>query len=101
MSDGRRTRHDVEARRNAGTCLALTGLVAVGAGLFGLAVVVLPDLLKAGVFLAVIVGFVLFHYVTWGWLMSRPRAGDEQFDEPRSEIGGYPPIDHAADLGDD
>lgn len=76
MSDGRRGTSDLEARRNAGTCLAMFGLLCVGGGLFALAVVILPDLLKAVLFGAFIVGFIVLHYVTWGRWLSRPRPGD-------------------------
>jgi hypothetical protein len=101
MSGPRRSRHDLEARRNAGTCLAMFGLLAVGGGLFALAVVALPDLLKAIIFFGVIVGFVLFHYLTWGWFLSRRRPGDERYDEPEEEPARSPPLDSAAEFGDD
>jgi hypothetical protein len=101
MSGARRSRHDLEARRNAGTCLAMFGLLVIAGGLFALAVVILPDLLKAIIFLGVIVGFVLFHYVTWGWFLSRRRPGDERYDEPDDEPTRYPPINDTAEFGDD
>lgn len=76
MSDARRGSSDMEAKRNAGTCLALAGLLFVGAGLFALAVFIMPDLLNAVVVIAIVAGLVLFHYVTWGRWLSRPRPGD-------------------------
>ena len=81
MSAGRRGSSQLESRRNAGTCLAMAGLLAVGGGLFALAVVILPDLLLATLFFAFLVGFVLLHYLTWGRLLSRPRPTDPQDDE--------------------
>jgi hypothetical protein len=101
MSERRPSRHELEARRNAGTCLALVGLLAIAAGLFYLVVIIMPDLALAVVFLAVLAGFVLFHYVTWGWLLSRPRPGDEQFHEPETGARPYESSDHVAELGDD
>jgi hypothetical protein len=83
MNDGRRSAADLEAKRNAGTCLALAGLLFIGAGLFGLAVVVLPDLLMAVVFVSILGGFVLLHYLTWGRWLSRPRPGDDVADRDR------------------
>ena len=81
MSDGRRGVSDLEARRNAGTCLAMFGLLLVGAGLFALAVFIMPDLLKALLFGAFIIGFIVLHYLTWGRWLSRPRPGDLAEDE--------------------
>lgn len=101
MSDRTRTQHDLEARRNAGTCLAMIGLLALATGLFALVVVVMPDLLLAGGVLAGLVLFMGLHYVTWGWYLSRRRPGDERFDEPEPGIDPYPPVDRAFDLGDD
>jgi len=88
MSDEERDSMSLESKRNAGTCLALFGLLSIGAGFFALAVVIMPDLLKAVIFGAVIVGFILLHYLTWGRWLSRPRPGDLVEDE--AQQGGYP-----------
>lgn len=101
MSGGRPSRHQLEARRNAGTCLAMFGLLAVAGGLFALVVVVMPDLLMGVVVLGVLVGVFLLHYVTWGWFLSRRRPGDERYDEPDEEPARFPPISDTADFGDD
>jgi hypothetical protein len=101
MNDRRPSRHQIEARRNAGTCLAMFGLLAIATGLFALAVVVMPDLAMGIVVLGVLVGFMLFHYVTWGWFLSRRRPGDERYDEPEQDVAPYRPVDEAAEFGDD
>jgi len=90
MSD-RRSGSDLEARRNAGTCLAMFGLLSVGTGLFALAVVIMPDLLKAVLFGAFIVGFIVLHYLTWGRWLSRPRPGDLEDELPQAgELAAEP-----------
>jgi O-antigen/teichoic acid export membrane protein len=100
MSDRRPGPDDLEARRNAGTCLALFGLLAVGSGLFALAVVILPDLMYAVAFGAVLVGFVLFHYLTWGHWLSRPRPDDPQAEDPHWRAEPPEADRFAADAGD-
>lgn len=97
MSDSRRGPSELEAKRNAGTCLALAGLLFVGAGLFALAVVIMPDLLWAVIVIGFVAGMVLFHYVTWGRWMSRPRPGDVIDDEPDHPTPGIP-MNEPADL---
>lgn len=82
MNDHRLDPDSLQTRRDAGTCLALAGLLCVGTGLFALAVVILPDLLYAVILLVVLFGFVLLHYLTWGRWLSRPRPGDPVADEP-------------------
>ena len=101
MSGARPSRHEIEARRNAGTCLAMCGLLAVAGALFALVVVVMPDLIMGVVVLGVLVGFFLFHYITWGWFLSRRRPGDERYDEPDEPPAPYRPLNDAAELGDD
>src|SRR5262245_42963844 len=96
MSAGRRPPPSLEARRNAGTCLALAGLLSVGGGLFALAVGIMPDLLYAVVFFAFVLGFVLFHYLTWGRLLSRPRPTDPQ-DEDSPRTVAPPVVDQFGD----
>ncbi|MBL8848623.1 MAG: hypothetical protein JNG89_03025 [Planctomycetaceae bacterium] len=96
MSAGRRGSSSIESRRNAGTCLALVGLLAVGGGLFALAVVILPDLLKAALFFAFLLGIVLFHYLTWGRLLSRPRPTDPRDEETERPLAP-PGVDQFGD----
>lgn len=101
MSNRRPTQYELEARRNAGTCLAMVGLLAIAAGLFYMVVVVMPDLALAGVVLVALGLFMVLHYVTWGWYLARRRPGDEKYDEPEPDRDPYPPIDRTLDLGDD
>ena len=69
--------------------------------LFALVVVVMPDLIMGVVVLGVPVGFFLFHYLTWGWFLSRRRPGDERYDEPDEPPAPYRPLNDATELGDD
>ncbi|MSR59596.1 MAG: hypothetical protein EXS05_18460 [Planctomycetaceae bacterium] len=57
---------------NAGTAIALFGLLFVGGALLGLTALVMPQFL--GLILVVGGVFVLpaaFHYLVWGWWMSQ------------------------------
>lgn len=77
------SRQPTEARRNAATCLALIGLLGMAAGLVALAAMVLPQFFQAFVFVILAFGgFFLFHYLTWGWLLTRVRPGDEELLAP-------------------
>ena len=78
MSDS----HDSNSARNAGTMLALMGLIAVGFGLLLLVLIVLP--LNAMWLIVVVFGFFfvgIFHYVTWGRRMLRMRVDEEDEQE--------------------
>jgi hypothetical protein len=79
------------SRANAGTLLALIGLLFAGGILLGVVALVLPpEFFKLMLVLAAV--FVLplaFHYLTWGWWLSRMRDPDlDESDgvEPTEEI---------------
>lgn len=82
---------------NAGTFLALLGIVAVGGGLFALAFVVLPFV--RGI-LIVGGGFIVMaslQYMVWGyWLSNRRPAGlddsDDRTARSRHRDGDGPPV---------
>lgn len=67
-----------ERGKNTGTYLALLALLMVAGLLVGLSAMVLPQIFGL---LLVVFGFFFFaafHYLTWGWWMSRvPPAEDE------------------------
>lgn len=76
---GERRRRD--ASRNTGTLIALAALLAVGAGMLALMAIVLPKVVWV---LAVVFGFFLvglFHYVTWGWWLSRVPFEEDEDEE--------------------
>ena len=63
--------------RNAATFLALFGLMALAAGLMFLTAMVLPQIFFLGL---VVVGFVMsiaFHYLLWGWWLSKGTQPDD------------------------
>lgn len=64
-------------RSNGPTILALLALMAMAVGLLFLSALVLPQLFG---FAVVVVGFfvfIAFHYVVWGWWLSKISADDE------------------------
>jgi hypothetical protein len=68
-----------DAQRNAATCLAMFGLVAMGLALIGFTALVLPQIRGLLLVVAGIAAFILLHYVTWGyWLSNQPRTDDEE-----------------------
>jgi hypothetical protein len=94
MIDGRRGPRHLESRRNAATCLAMTGLLAIAAGLLALASLVLPRFAVAFILIvAGFGGFTLLHYLTWGRLLSRPRPGDSVDEEPEAPVPQLLPDD--------
>ncbi|MBT4866571.1 MAG: hypothetical protein HON53_15825 [Planctomycetaceae bacterium] len=71
-------RRQVESIRNMGTFAALAVLLLIGIGLLALVAVVLPKVIWLVV---VVLGFFLmglFHYVTWGWWLSRLPVDDDE-----------------------
>jgi NhaP-type Na+/H+ or K+/H+ antiporter len=68
-------------RGNAATFLALFVLLGIMLALIGLSALVLPQMLGL---LLVVFGFsffAIFHYLAWGWWMSRLRPPPETEDE--------------------
>ena len=62
---------------NAGTLIALLGIIAIALGLLALIAMIMPG---AFGFLAVLFGIFLFgalHYVLWGWWLAKPPGGDD------------------------
>jgi len=62
---------------NSATFLALAALLAIAAGLLVLMALVMPSIIGIP---AVVCGFFFFgafHYVVWGWWMSRSRFKDD------------------------
>jgi hypothetical protein len=82
-------RNSSTSNQNAGTAIALVGLVFMSAAMLGLMALVLPQLL--GVLLVILI-FALpavFHYLIWGWWLSRIRAAEpdaETADESTASI---------------
>lgn len=71
---------------NAGTAIALVGLIFISMALLGLMALVLPELL--GVLLVILIFAVpaAFHYLIWGWWLSQSRIAesDDEGIEDRS-----------------
>jgi uncharacterized membrane protein HdeD (DUF308 family) len=71
--------HDRDDRRNAGTFIALFGILFVAAGFVAITFMVVPTLA-----FAVLIGFVFifviaFHYMVWGhWLSRRPPPDEDE-----------------------
>ena len=75
-----RDRRQTEISRNMGTVIALGALLLCGVGLLALVAIVLPKVIWLVV---VVFGFFLmglFHYVTWGWWLSRVPVEDDDED---------------------
>jgi Flp pilus assembly protein TadB len=67
---------------NAGTAIALFGLLLISGAILGLMSLVLPQV--AGVLLVILLVFVLpmaLHYLVWGWWMSQMKDSEEERDE--------------------
>lgn len=80
MNDRRRA----DSRRNAGTLLALFGLLAIAIGLIALCAMVLPQIFG---FVAVVLGLFCFgvlHYLLWGWWMTGARSREDIEDNSPS-----------------
>lgn len=62
---------------NAGTWIALFGLILIGGALLGLTVLVMPQFIGL---VAVVGGLfvvpIAFHYLVWGWWMSQMKDDD-------------------------
>ena len=70
---------------NAGTAIALAGLILLSAAMLGLMALVLPPLL--GVVLVILIFAVpaAFHYLIWGWWLSQARDAESENKEPKIE----------------
>jgi Flp pilus assembly protein TadB len=68
---------------NAGTAIALVGLVLVSAMILGLMALVLPELLGVLVVILIFAVPAAFHYVVWGRWLSQMR--DTESDEENVE----------------
>jgi len=72
--------HRADARRNAGTILALLGLLVIAMGLIVLCAMVLPQIFGL---VAVVLGLFCFgslHYLLWGWWMTGGHRQDNDED---------------------
>jgi len=71
-------RHDrpTSSQANAATFLALAAMIVLGLALLGLAAVVLPGLLAIFLLLVLFAVPAAFHYLVWGWFLSRGRQRD-------------------------
>ncbi len=66
---------------NAGTLLALVGLMLVAGGLLALMAMVMPGLFGILLVIWAFLFFGLFHYFVWGWWMTARRDdGDDESD---------------------
>ena len=68
---------------NAGTAIALFGLLLISGAILGLMSLVLPQV--AGVLLVVLLVFVMpimFHYLVWGRWLSRMQAPVDEENQP-------------------
>lgn len=66
---------------NAGTAIALFGLLLVSGAILGLMSLVLPQV--AGVLLVVLLIFVvpmILHYLVWGWWLSQMKDTENEKD---------------------
>jgi len=73
-----RAERSKDSQENAGTMIALFGMLIIGGGLLGLMALVLPQFLGV---IAVIGAFFIvpavFHYLVWGWWMSQIKEDEE------------------------
>jgi Flp pilus assembly protein TadB len=68
---------------NAGTAIALAGLVFISLAILGLMALVLPQLLGVLVVILIFAIPAAFHYLIWGWWLSQAR--NKQLDEEENE----------------
>ena len=71
---------------NAGTAIALVGIVLLSAAMLGLISLVLPMLLGVLVVILIFAVPAAFHYLIWGWWLSQTR--EVQSDGEKIEDGG-------------
>jgi hypothetical protein len=72
-----------DAGSDAGTFLALAALIVAAVGLLLLTALVMPSVVGI---VGVVVAFVLFaafHYLVWGWWLSRRLPPDESIEKSR------------------
>jgi uncharacterized membrane protein len=77
------------SQSNAGTAIALLGLLLISAAILGLMALVLPQLLGVLVVILIFAVPAVFHYLIWGWWLSQMRdtaPDDESIDEPTPTI---------------
>jgi Flp pilus assembly protein TadB len=70
------TDRDAPATRNqsnAGTAIAMVGLVLMSAAMLGLMALVLPELLGVLVVIVIFAVPAAIHYLIWGWWLSQAR----------------------------
>ena len=65
---------------NAGTAIALAGMILLSAAMLGLMALVLPQLLGVLVVIMIFAVPAAFHYLIWGWWLSQTR-GAQSDDE--------------------
>src|SRR5262245_61309209 len=68
---------------NAATAIALVGLILAGAALLGLMALVLPELLGIVVVVLIFAVPAAFHYVVWGWWLSRMKDEEAESEATR------------------
>ena len=71
---------------NAGTAIALAGLVFMSVAMLGLMALVLPQLLGVLVVILIFAVPAAFHYLIWGWWLSQAR--DKETEEEKTEDRG-------------
>jgi Flp pilus assembly protein TadB len=70
--------HSRKRQSNAGTAIALFGLIVISGAILALMSLVLPQV--AGILLVVLVIFVIpmaLHYLVWGWWLSQMKEPEE------------------------
>lgn len=65
------------SQRNAATCLALVGLITGGLAFLAFTSLILPQIRWVILVLGGMGAFVMLHYVTWGFWLSRLEPPDE------------------------
>jgi hypothetical protein len=65
---------------NAATAIALLGLLLISAALLGLMALVLPQVLGILVVILIFAVPAVFHYLLWGWWLSRVRDRESDAD---------------------
>jgi hypothetical protein len=73
-----------QPQSNAGTAIALFGLLVISGAILALMALVLPQV--AGVLAVVLLIFVMpmmLHYVVWGWWLSQVKEEDQEAEEDR------------------
>jgi Flp pilus assembly protein TadB len=69
------------SQSNAATAIALLGLLLISAALLGLMAMVLPQLLGILIVILIFAVPAAFHYLIWGWWLSRARHEETEAEE--------------------